>query len=293
MLAVWVAIGVLAALMVAPLLVMAAGLLVAPATDDVAAEPTLADDAPPASVTQAPTPTPGPPAPSTAPAPPSVPADAQQARVVDVVDGDTLTLAALAAGSVLSATDPVRVRLLQIDTPERGAPLADEATAMLGTMAGPGAVLWALRDREPHDRYGRELLYLWTEDGTFVNEAMVRSGLATAVLYEPNDRFIDVMRAAEAEARTAGVGLWSVGEPAAAPAPAPEPEPVPPPPAAPRPLVEAPQAGACEPAYPGICIPPSPPDLDCGDVSPRRFEVRAPDPHRFDADGDGIGCESG
>jgi micrococcal nuclease len=50
-------------------------------------------------------------------------------------------------------------------------------------------------------------------------------------------------------------------------------------------------AGACDSAYPGICIPPPPPDLDCADVPYRNFRVLPPDPHRFDADGDGRGCE--
>lgn len=49
----------------------------------------------------------------------------------------------------------------------------------------------------------------------------------------------------------------------------------------------------CSPAYPGVCIPPAPPDLDCGDITFRRFQVLRPDPHNFDADGNGIGCETG
>jgi hypothetical protein len=51
-------------------------------------------------------------------------------------------------------------------------------------------------------------------------------------------------------------------------------------------------AGNCDPSYPGVCIPPAPPDLDCKDVPYRRFQVLPPDPHSFDRDGDGIGCES-
>jgi hypothetical protein len=50
-------------------------------------------------------------------------------------------------------------------------------------------------------------------------------------------------------------------------------------------------AGACDPAYPDFCIPPPPPDLDCPDVGTRGFAVLPPDPHHFDADHDGIGCE--
>lgn len=50
--------------------------------------------------------------------------------------------------------------------------------------------------------------------------------------------------------------------------------------------------GPCDPAYPTVCIPPPPPDLDCGDVPYRDFQVLPPDPHRFDGDHDGIGCET-
>src|SRR5215207_7956638 len=35
----------------------------------------------------------------------------------------------------------------------------------------------------------------------------------------------------------------------------------------------------CEPSYPGICIEPYPPDLNCGDISYRNIRVLPPDPH--------------
>jgi len=47
----------------------------------------------------------------------------------------------------------------------------------------------------------------------------------------------------------------------------------------------------CSPSYPDVCIAPAPPDLDCKDISHQNFEVVAPDPHKFDGDEDGIGCE--
>jgi hypothetical protein len=50
--------------------------------------------------------------------------------------------------------------------------------------------------------------------------------------------------------------------------------------------------GRCDPAYPTVCIPSPPPDLDCSEVSYRNFKVLPPDPHHFDSDGDGVGCES-
>lgn len=48
----------------------------------------------------------------------------------------------------------------------------------------------------------------------------------------------------------------------------------------------------CHPSYPTVCIPPPPPDLNCDDIPFRSFAVIGADPHRFDTDRDGVGCES-
>ena len=48
----------------------------------------------------------------------------------------------------------------------------------------------------------------------------------------------------------------------------------------------------CDPSYPTVCIAPPPPDLDCSDIPYTDFVVLPPDPHHFDADHDGIGCET-
>jgi hypothetical protein len=64
---------------------------------------------------------------------------------------------------------------------------------------------------------------------------------------------------------------------------------------APPPTTTTPAAN-CAPSYPDVCIPPPPPDLDCKDIPYRNFRViynvPNPDPHHFDGDHDGIGCES-
>jgi len=48
----------------------------------------------------------------------------------------------------------------------------------------------------------------------------------------------------------------------------------------------------CDPSYPDVCIPTYPPDLNCKDVPYKKFKVLQPDPHGFDGNKDGIGCES-
>lgn len=57
--------------------------------------------------------------------------------------------------------------------------------------------------------------------------------------------------------------------------------------------VEAEPAGECDAAYPDFCIPPVwvYGDLECEDIDGSYFTVYDPDPHGFDADFDGVGCE--
>jgi micrococcal nuclease len=62
------------------------------------------------------------------------------------------------------------------------------------------------------------------------------------------------------------------------------------PPAAPAPDADSGREG-CDPSYPDVCIPPPPPLLNCRDIPHRNFRVVPPDPHGFDTDRDGIGCE--
>lgn len=131
-----------------------------------------------------------------------------------ISDGDTVAVHALRRG-VLAKGVVENVRLLEIDTPESKDPdlpvqcFALRATAATERLLPRGSVAWVVPDQELRDRYGRALLYVWNAKGVFVNANLVRRGFARAVLYRPNDRYIDQMRSAEAQARAAGRGLWS------------------------------------------------------------------------------------
>ena len=188
-------------------------------------------------------------------------------RLERVVDGDTIDVR-------IGETDE-RVRLIGIDTPERGQPGADEATARLEALLADVA-LYLEADTTERDRYERLLRYVWTLDDagiwTLVNLTLVTEGLATAYPFPPDEKYAERFGAAEAVARAERRGIWtSAAEPQAEPTPG---------------------GGECDPSYPGVCIPPPPPDLDCGEIPFRRFRVTGADPHRFDRDRDGVGCES-
>jgi endonuclease YncB( thermonuclease family) len=139
------------------------------------------------------------------------PADAQEVRVVRVVDGDTLVVAG-EGGPVVDGE--ARVRLLLLDTPEVDGPetteecLGPEASAFAAELMPEGSTLRLSLDDESTDRFGRTLAYAWTEDGGFVNETIVRNGYGLAALVAPNDRYLSEVLAAEDAARAERRGLW-------------------------------------------------------------------------------------
>lgn len=143
-----------------------------------------------------------------------IPDDAQRVEVRWVSDGDTVTVRAARRGVLPRGVD-TSVRLLEIDTPESKDPdqpvqcLARKATRVTERLLPEGSVAWVQRDEELHDRYGRTLGYVWNADGVFVNEALVRRGLARVLYVRPNDRHLERIRTAEDDARAAGRGLWS------------------------------------------------------------------------------------
>jgi micrococcal nuclease len=143
------------------------------------------------------------------------------------------------------------------------------------------------------DQYGRRVSVVFLADGRNLNVWLARHGYANdkylAQFRHENRQLAAELDVAFAAAKREHAGLWGScgtrpqGFAAAPSAPAPS-----------KAGSSKAQARAgCDASYPDVCIPPAPPDLDCGDISARRFTVLAPDPHRFDADGDGIGCESG
>ena len=181
-----------------------------------------------------------------------------------VVDGDTLHV------KVGGRTE--KVRLIGIDSPEVGSCYATTATATMTSLAGGKRVqLIGDRTQTRRDRYGRLLAYVTLPTGVDVGRQLLQRGAAT--VYEttpPFARRASYAAAASAAAR-AGVGLYRAC------------------------TTPPPVAGNCAASYPDVCIPPPPPDLDCGQISFKRFRVvynvASPDPHGFDGDRDGVGCE--
>lgn len=115
-------------------------------------------------------------------------------RVVSVTDADTIIVRPEQGPSV-------KVRLIHIDSPERGQAFGTRASQALGDMADGQTVEVVGTSK---DRYGRTLGDV-RHEGRSINLELVRRGFAWAYVdFEPPAEYV----AAESEARAARRGLW-------------------------------------------------------------------------------------
>jgi micrococcal nuclease len=134
-------------------------------------------------------------------------ANAVEARVVRVVDGDTI--------DVIAGGAPLRVRYIGVDTPEtrhssKAAQCYGKAASDFNARLVSGQRVRLVRDAQQRDRYGRLLAYVYrTRDGLFVNAELARRGYAKALAIAPDTRFAERFAKLAREARDAGRGRWS------------------------------------------------------------------------------------
>lgn len=119
-------------------------------------------------------------------------------KVVGVTDGDTLTL--LSAGNVQT-----RVRLAEIDAPEKSQPYGDRAKQALSDLTFNKDVRVEVVDT---DRYGRTVGKIFV-GSMAVNTELVRQGAVWVYRQYLRDQSL---LAIEDEARAARRGLWALPE---------------------------------------------------------------------------------
>ena len=121
------------------------------------------------------------------------------ARVVRVIDGDTVELA---SGE--------RVRYVGLDTPEMGEDPecgAQEATDLNRRLV-EGKRVKLLAGPENADSFGRLLRYVFV-DGIFVNAELVRTGHAVSRIYHPEEPFGRLFAQLGQDAKASGLGSWA------------------------------------------------------------------------------------
>jgi len=123
-------------------------------------------------------------------------------QVATVFDGDTFR-----------TRRGEKVRLLGINTPEiaHGRQAAEaygrEAKRRLTKLIAGQSVQLRL-DKEKRDKYGRTLAQVYLRDGRWVNDMLVRDGLAHVYTFAPNFYWVDALLKSEAIARNEMHGMW-------------------------------------------------------------------------------------
>lgn len=143
---------------------------------------------------------------SNCPASPSK--DAPSATVERAIDGRTIKLTEKVQGMDT-------VRLIGVDTPEldgkngRPEPYAKEAAAFTAKELEDKNVSLQIGE-DPEDPHHHLLAYVWTEDASeMYNLTLLEEGYARVLTIEPNDKYQDCLKSAEADARERGRGLWA------------------------------------------------------------------------------------
>lgn len=130
--------------------------------------------------------------------------------VARVIDGDTI--------NVFIDSTSETVRFIGINTPETvrpGEPVecfgkeASEETRKL--LAGKLIYLETDSSQDTYDKYGRLLAYVFLEDGTNINEDLIRRGSAYEYTYHLPYKYQKLFKEAESDAQRNQRGLWGLG----------------------------------------------------------------------------------
>lgn len=197
-------------------------------------------------------------------------------RVVNVYDGDTVTL-----------SDGTRVRLVQIDAPEvqgQECYSTKSRETLVSLLKAKNITFVSDPKLDTVDKYGRRLGYLFAGK-TNINLRMVELGAATPYFYRgAKGEYANAFMRGVKSAQKNALGLWkecpgtqlnvysavaTLGE------------------------ISSSSTTTCDPNYSG-CVPLTKEDLDCPDIRTLGIapvKILGVDIHRLDHDKDGYGCE--
>ena len=120
--------------------------------------------------------------------------------VKSIIDGDTIAVE-------INGTDYV-VRYIGVDSPEPPVDTFAEEASIENEKLVLGKTVTLIMDTSEVDRFDHLLRYVIVDD-VFVNETMVRVGLAKAVSYPPDTACLNTFREAQGIAEMGLLGMWA------------------------------------------------------------------------------------
>lgn len=183
-------------------------------------------------------------------------------KIIKIVDGDTIYI------------KNYKIRLSLTNTPEKDQVGFSEAISFTSKLCPVGStVIVDQDDKQSYDAYGRLLGKVYCREKVLNSELLYNGYANITTKYCSTSEFSGESWAQQYGCATKNQEIKpkiSKETPKSTPS----------------------KENQCDPSYPDVCIPPYPPDLDCKDIPHRNFMTLPPDPHRFDGDKDGIGCET-
>ncbi len=129
----------------------------------------------------------------------------ETAQVAHVYDGDTIKL-----------SDGRKLRLIGINTPERGRdnnknePFYQTAKDQLQQIINKNKKqIKIVFGKEKHDRYKRFLAHIFTMDNKNITAILINKGLGFSIAVPPNVQLLNCYQKAEHEAQKLKRGIWS------------------------------------------------------------------------------------
>lgn len=133
----------------------------------------------------------------------SEPTAVSEAKVVRVIDGDTIEI-----------EGGEKVRYIGIDAPETVEP--EKPVQCFGPEASnknkelvEGKTVRLEKDTTDRDKYDRLLRYVYVGE-TFINSELVKLGFARAWAYPPDVKYQDQINESQQEAKKLKSGLWAI-----------------------------------------------------------------------------------
>ncbi len=137
--------------------------------------------------------------------------------VVSLSEGEAFKITYIVDGDTFHGTnadgEKRKFRPIGINTPETGKrngrpePYHQEATDFTKAMLLNQTVR-IIYDVTELDKYGRHLVYVYLQDGTFFNLEIIRAGWARTMTIAPNVKYAELFAQAQQEAREQGRGSW-------------------------------------------------------------------------------------
>lgn len=125
-------------------------------------------------------------------------------QVIGIADGDSFV-------GLTENNEKIRYRIYGIDAPEKRQPFSNEARKLLSELIFEKKVNIVVI--EPSDKYNRQLVQLFIDNGVDVGAEMIKNGLAWHYYRSKASLGNNNYKQLESDARKKKLGLWSENNP--------------------------------------------------------------------------------